>query len=143
MLSFEVSHMITEFKKACIVKKILDKYRNLTAIYLYGSSIKEETHSESDIDLAILQQNPLDTWELWKVSQEIAQTLKSNVDLIDLRKSSTVMKMQVVSTGICLYEGNRMEKERFEDFVYSSYARLNEERRAILKDIQDRGDIYG
>ena len=36
-------------------------------------------------------------------------------------------------------EGGRL----LEAYVYSSYARLNEERREILKDVHERGLVYG
>ena len=51
--------------------------------------------------------------------------------------------MQVVSTGKALAVFDQPEKERFETYVYSSYARLNEERRAILAQALSEGTVYG
>jgi hypothetical protein len=51
--------------------------------------------------------------------------------------------MQVVSTGRCVYSCDEVKRQTFEMLVYSSYARLNEERRDILKDIAARGTVYG
>ena len=51
--------------------------------------------------------------------------------------------MQVVAHGELLYCSNAGTVERFEDMVFSSYARLNEERREILSDVRERGNIYG
>lgn len=51
------------------------------------------------------------------------------------------MRSQVISTGKRLYCGDRLACERFEDYVYAAYARLNEERRGILEDIRQRGTI--
>jgi hypothetical protein len=73
--------------------------------------------------------NPLERWNL---AQDLANLLKREVDLVDLRKASTVMRMQVISLGQYLYESNRQERDRFEDYVFSSYARLNEERKEIM-----------
>ena len=42
-------------------------------------------------------------------------------------------------TDVSPFPGTR---ERFEDFVFASYARLNEERRGILEDIRRRGRIH-
>jgi hypothetical protein len=65
------------------------------------------------------------------------------VDLVDLRAASTVLQMQVVSSGELLFEGNALERQRFEMLVFSSYARLNEERKAILQRIREEGRVYG
>lgn len=51
--------------------------------------------------------------------------------------------MQVVTHGELLYALNVDAVDRFADLVFSSYARLNEERREILTDVRQRGNIYG
>lgn len=67
----------------------------------------------------------------------------SDVDLVDLRSASTVMRMQVLSTGTCLTTEDDRARREFEMYAYSDYARLNEERREILNGIAKRGLIYG
>jgi hypothetical protein len=64
------------------------------------------------------------------------------VDL-DLSQVSTVMQAQVVSTGRVLRDADPSHRERFETTVYSSYARLNEERREILDRVRREGRIHG
>ncbi|MEK7705018.1 MAG: hypothetical protein AAB426_08670 [Myxococcota bacterium] len=53
------------------------------------------------------------------------------------------MRAQVVSTGILLVDADPGARAIFETTVYASYARLNEERRALLDDIKQRGHVYG
>ena len=53
------------------------------------------------------------------------------------------MRMQVVSTGAIIHVSDKYELDVFETYVFSSYARLNEERRAILEAVQQRGRVYG
>lgn len=55
----------------------------------------------------------------------------------------TVMRMQVISTGECLDAPNESARREFEMYTYSDYARLNEERREIVKSIAKRGFVYG
>jgi hypothetical protein len=69
--------------------------------------------------------------------------LRRDVDLVDLRRASTVMAMQVVSTGEPIGVLDPVEKERFEDYVFGAYARLNEERRAILQQVLRDGTVHG
>ena len=49
---------------------------------------------------------------------------------------------QVLAHGECLTGEHDPAREQFEDLVYASYARLNEERRGILNDIRGRGAVY-
>ncbi len=135
--------MSKEVPKKRIVSFLTERIPDLIAIYLFGSSVQGTSGLESDIDLAILPVQPLNPLERWNLAQDLANLLKREVDLVDLRKASTVMRMQVISSGQYLYESNRQERDRFEDYVFSSYARLNEERKEIIKKVQERGTIYG
>ncbi len=135
--------MSKEVPKKRIVSFLTERIPDLIAIYLFGSSVQGTPGLESDIDLAILPVQPLNPLERWNLAQDLANLLKREVDLVDLRKASTVMRMQVISSGQYLYESNRQERDRFEDYVFSSYARLNEERKEIIKKVQERGTIYG
>ena len=77
------------------------------------------------------------------LAQVSAAEYSRDVDLIDLQQASTVMRIQVISTGERLYCSDEHACELFEDFVYSSYAHFNEERAGILRDIAQRGSVYG
>ncbi|CAN5730634.1 hypothetical protein BH20ACT11_BH20ACT11_16830 [soil metagenome] len=81
--------------------------------------------------------------ELWCAAQELASRAGRDVDVVDLARASTVMRAQVVHEGERLYCADGTACDTFEDYVYSSYARLNEERREILRDILSRGRVYG
>jgi len=50
---------------------------------------------------------------------------------------------QVVAHGELLYRSGSSEVDQFEDAVLSNYARLNEERREIVADLLQRGNVYG
>ena len=116
---------------------------DLLAIYIFGSSITEYERQTSDIDIAIMCKSKVDKLSLWEVTQEIAIELKRDIDLLDLKSASTVMQMQVVANGKRIFCADNEFCEKFEDFVFSSYALLNEERKGILEDIKSRGSIYG
>ena len=113
------------------------------AIYLFGSQARDDTHSGSDVDLAILTTAPLDALVRFDLQECIASCLHGSVDLIDLRAASTVMRVQVLEHGIVLYERNSGNRQAFEATALSAYARLNEERRGIIYDIRQRGRVHG
>jgi len=125
-----------------VIQKICTSLPDVVAVYLFGSAVSGQMHSESDIDMAVLADSPIDPEQLWKLAQDIAAMLNMEIDLVDLRQASTVMRMQVVQNGKRLYCRDQAASDAFEDFVFSDFARLNEERSAILKDVERRGIVY-
>ncbi|ULA63834.1 MAG: Nucleotidyltransferase domain-containing protein [Nitrospira sp.] len=115
----------------------------LIALYRFGSQAKGTARPDSDIDLAVLAHRPIPRVRLFELAQDLAVQLHRDVDLIDLRAASTVMRMQVLSTGICLEASDEPARRTFEMYAYSDYARLNEERREIVKRITAHGLVYG
>lgn len=116
---------------------------DVVAVYRFGSTIRGEERADSDVDLAVLAAAPIDPLQRFALQEELAIALRRNVDLVDLRRASTVLAMQVVSTGEPIFIEDRVEQERFADYVLASYARLNEERRAILQQALREGTIHG
>lgn len=115
----------------------------LIALYRFGSQANGTARPASDIDLAILSREPMPNLRRFELAQELATQLHRDVDLVDLRTASAVMKMQVLSTGACLDSQDESARREFEMYAYSDYARLNEERREIVKGITKRGLVYG
>nr|WP_248562695.1 nucleotidyltransferase domain-containing protein [Niallia sp. NCCP-28] len=112
-------------------------------IILFGSTVKGNVHSESDIDIAFLSENlNFDKYTLFMFAQELAANLGRDVDLIDLNQASTVFQAQVVQTGKIIYCSDTRKKAEFEIKVLKMYAKLNEERSEILKKIDESGSIY-
>lgn len=70
----------------------------------------------------------------------IACQLDRSVDLIDLKRASTVMAKEVLRTGTPLSITNPSSQQDFEMRVLADYARLNEERQPILQMIRHAGD---
>lgn len=116
---------------------------SLLGVYVFGSAANDRMHPESDIDIAILTGQPQDPATLWEIAQALAQLAGREVDLVDLRRASTVLRMQVIGSGRRLLCNDPVQCETFEDFVYSDYARLNEERAGILRDVARRKQIHG
>lgn len=134
--------LIAQVKKV-LSEKFDGKDGVLLAIYIFGSWGSQYETNTSDVDIAILCNKKIPQVLLWDLTQSIAIQIEQDVDLLDLKSVSTVMQMQVISTGERVFCGDFQYCEKFEDIVFSSYARLNEERREILEDIQTRGSIYG
>lgn len=126
-----------------LVGAVLKSLPDCQAIYRFGSWGTSGQRPDSDIDLAILPASPLDPLRRWQLAQSLASLAGRDVDLVDLLRASTVLRMQVLATGDRLFCADDYAVELFEDVVFSSYARLNEERGEILSEIRARGSVYG
>lgn len=133
-LSKEVIEKINEF--------LLEKV-NPFIIYLFGSSVKGNFRDDSDIDIAFISDSKVSQYELFIISQELADILKREVDLINLNTSSTVFKAQIIGNGKVIYCNDDTRRMYFEMYAFKDYALLNEERAVILDSIKKRGSVYG
>lgn len=115
----------------------------LVAVYLFGSVARGDQMADSDIDFAYLASRPLALKVRWDLQQEIAVRLHREVDLIDLRASSTVMRVRVLEVSQLLLDLDPYARATFEATALGAYARLNFERRHIIEDIRQRGQVYG
>lgn len=126
-----------------LVERLKEEFPGLLAVYRFGSHGTKYERPDSDLDLAVYAGASLSASALWRIAQELAADIGRDVDLTDLASASTVMRAQVIHNGVRIYCADWVSCETFENYVYSSYARLNEERRGILEDILRRGSVYG
>ncbi len=111
------------------------------AVYVFGSLAAGTLTADSDVDLAVLAPQPLAGEARWHLAQSLAIGLGRDVDLVDLRQASTLMRVQVLGSGQLLLELDRGARQEFEAVALAAYARLNEERRGIIDDIRARGSV--
>lgn len=124
-----------------IVQFLVDKITPLFII-LFGSRVTGRVNKDSDIDIAFLSEKEMDKYELFLIGQELAATINIEVDLIDLSRASTVFQAQIIHTGKTIYCSDKKAKAEFELKALKMYAKLNEERAPILKQINESGSIY-
>lgn len=115
----------------------------IISVYLFGSAAKNQLKPESDIDIAFLSFLDVDEYECFMKAQELAEIFKRDVDLIDLKKASTVFKAQIIGTSSLIYCNDDVKRAYFEMRALKEYALLNEERAEIIKNIQKGDKIYG
>jgi predicted nucleotidyltransferase len=126
-----------------IIETLRGALPDVVAIYRFGSTATGQAVRDSDVDIAVLPAVPLDSSFRWDLQERLAVSLHRPVDLVDLLRASTVMRMQVLESAILLFEHDPAARLRFETAAYSGYARLNEERRAILDQVRREGTVYG
>ena len=126
-----------------IITNVLNEKLSPFLITLFGSTVKGNVHQNSDIDIAFLSDGIVpDQYEIFLIAQDLASKLQRDIDLIDLNQISTVFQAQIVSTGKVIYCTDEQKRALFELKTLKMYAKLNEERSPILKNIEESGSIY-
>ncbi len=135
---------MTEQEQATIVSELTRELapNKVLGVYLYGSRADGTARAESDWDIGVLTETPTDAVHRWEAAQTLALKLNADVDLVDLRQCSTVMRFQIAGKGRRIYTANRLACETFEYQSLSMYQRFQEERKPIMEEIFKRGKIY-
>ncbi|MFP4198467.1 MAG: type VII toxin-antitoxin system MntA family adenylyltransferase antitoxin, partial [Halanaerobium sp.] len=95
------------------IKSILIEELKAELIYFFGSYAKGKARQDSDLDLAFLSSEEVDDYQRFLTAQKLASKLNIEVDLVDLKKASTVFKAQIIQ-GKLLYAENKKQQQEFE-----------------------------
>jgi uncharacterized protein len=133
----------TSMDDEAVVRILREAIPDLVVIYRFGSTVRGDARASSDVDLAVFAAAPLEPVRRFELQERIAEFLGKDVDLVDLRTASTVMRLQVVSRGIAIDVARPQERRAFEGEVLSAYARLNEERREVIERVRREKSVHG
>jgi len=119
-----------------IIEKLKKEISGLLGIYLFGSYVDNSMIRESDIDVAFLTYAIISKVEKWRIQESLASLLDRNIDLVDLKEASVILRTEIVETGKRIYTADVFSCENFEVTTYSLYSDLNETRIDILNDFK-------
>jgi predicted nucleotidyltransferase len=129
-----------------IIHAILRHYPDAQAIYLFGSYGTEWERPDSDVDIALLlppaQAKAVGSLALGDLHLTLAELLGREVDLVNLRRVSTVFQKEIIFAERRIFCGDEYAAAEFEMLVLSFYQKLNEERREILAAFAKTGRAY-
>ena len=123
-----------------VVKKIqhlINKEPDVIFAYLFGSVATGNNRKDSDVDIAVYFSPELDKLERFdlrlKLADQLAVTLSSDVDLVDIISAPLSLRHQIMREGILISERCKSERVSFEvysrreyfDFVRYLYRRTN------------------
>jgi predicted nucleotidyltransferase len=128
-------------------EELLERLRPLCArpdlqlVVLFGSTARGVRRQQSDLDVGILGDEPLDLVDL--TNQVICLTHINDVDLVDLRRASPLLAMEVARHGRLLYERAPGLYAQFYSLAYRRYvdtAKLRQAHKdAIAQFLRARG----
>ncbi|MFI8734854.1 nucleotidyltransferase domain-containing protein [Ectopseudomonas toyotomiensis] len=129
--------------KVALVELLRSRLDGVLAVYAFGSRIQSTADERSDLDLAVLAQGYADPLTLWNLAGEAADVAGCPVNLLDLRRASTVMQQQVLTKGERWWAVPGDEAGLFECAVLSEKLELDRARAPLLRDIERDGRVYG
>lgn len=91
---------------------------DITAVYLFGSTVKNRERKGSDLDLAILFKGEICPYERFQAKLQIANDLetevKADLDIVDLRSADLFFVHQVMKNKLLLFEREINDRVSFE-----------------------------
>ena len=120
------------------IKEILLKEIECEAIVLFGSYARGTQNTESDIDIAIKTKSKIEKKTLYKISIELSDELKKDIDLINLDDEiSDAFRYEILITGKTLYCKDEFKFEMYKLDMYREFLELNESRQMIINRIKN------
>jgi uncharacterized protein len=114
----------------------------VSALWLFGSEARGQARPDSDVDLAALFSRPVDPEELLTAQLDLELQLGRKVDLVDVRRSSSILGRQVLQHGRLLLDRDPVDRHVFAMLLPSRYVDLKISRRyaerALIESVHDR-----
>lgn len=114
------------------IKKIILEEIDCEAIVLFGSYARGTQNKESDIDIAIKTKKEISKKELFYLSQQIADTINIEVDLVNLDNIGDGFRYEILINGTTIYCEDEFKFELYKLDMYREYLELNESRKLII-----------
>ena len=111
--------------------------RRVLGAWLYGSQATGRTRADSDIDIAVLCDAPLDPVALFDAGGRIAAALGTTVDLVDLRQAGGLLRVEATQHGKPLVPATT-EADFFTTHAVADHAAFAANRRAATTALQEK-----
>lgn len=126
---------------ARIGRVVEELFPEALGVWVYGSVAQGRARAGSDLDIAILPSRPIDLWDRHERAIEVGYRLGRDVDLVDLRRVSSVLRFEVVAHGQRVTARDPWACDLFETKALKDFQRLNEDQREHLAAIRRTGTL--
>jgi uncharacterized protein len=116
------------------VQQVLPQSR---AAWVFGSFVRGQLNSDSDIDVAVDLLDCDDRKRLDAMAQ-LACMFGRDVDLLDFKRVSTVMQYQILTTGQELFSRDPVWTLNYNTFVQSEYQNIQRWRKPMMQALSQR-----
>lgn len=112
------------------------------AFYAFGSVVRGDARTDSDLDLAVLMPPGRAVPPLLSLLGSLGDTLGRDVDLIDLRSCGDILRMEVLREGRVLYAADADQLLGWEGEAMTDYAEHCDRIRDLVGDFARTGVGY-
>lgn len=134
---------LSQQNESLVCPELQKAFPNALSIHVFGSRIQGTANGQSDLDLAVLVAGYANPLQLFEMTNQLADKLGYEVDLLDLGAASTVMQYQVITTGRHLWAKDDKHADWFDILVTKEKWDLDELRAKQIEEIHATGSIYG
>lgn len=114
-------HMINIEEIKTRIRPLAEQH-HLSLVVLFGSQASGKTHAQSDIDIGVLEDGPIELGTFARLSEEFVYALKSRkVELTDLATLPPLLLKNVAMKGVTLYEDEPAAFARFRIYALKRY----------------------
>lgn len=134
-----------------ILQDTLASHQDIIAVFLFGSVAQDKAHRQSDLDVAVLFEQPLDPQQLFERLLLIGTLLESRlsvaIDLIALNSAPLLLQFQILQHGQLIVENDRTQRCLFQmrsmSRYYDAKPYLDHLREQTIRRIQEKGLGHG
>lgn len=129
---------------AVILEVLKTQVTDLRLVVLFGSFASGHQRHDSDIDIGFAATRGLEGRTLFDLKLTIQAQCERNVDLIDLTNPniSIVLKHEVISTGVVIFESNDSIMSEFQARILRDYEDFMYRRRSLDNALANRLGAY-
>ncbi len=102
------------------LKSLLAQHPDIRLAYLFGSLARGEARADSDLDLAILTEDPLTPERKILLIEELALASGRAIDLIDLKEAGEPLLGEILGKGIRVKGANSLHAELIARHLFDS-----------------------
>jgi hypothetical protein len=100
---------------------VFETYPDIQAVYLFGSSASGRTHSESDVDLAVVPRDSRVVARKLDILSDLARAGFCQVDLVFLDTEDIVLKYEAVRHNQLVYQSEDFDRGAYYSRVVRKY----------------------
>jgi predicted nucleotidyltransferase len=112
-------------------------HRRLQGAWLYGSHAQGRNRADSDLDIAVLFESPLEPVAVFDAAARLASVIGTSVDLVDLRRAGGLLRVEAIQGGRPLVRPT-IEADLFATHALADHLSFAVNRRAATAAMQEK-----